>query len=155
MFLYCYQYHCYQIHLILGSLQVHPRTCLIPKQYLSQFPLQDSLQGFLQHIFCINSLLCRPKWVFLVPTQTLDIGQGWVVFQILLVLIPSWKNHSLWVIQPDNRCKPLYRCISTWIIVQHIHSISLRQCWGCFFSSIFLFYLCITWRRIQINFSSC
>ena len=54
-----------------------------------QFLLQACLQGFIHNILCINLLSCCPKWVFLVPTQTLDIFKRWVVSKFMLVNLPS------------------------------------------------------------------
>ena len=60
---------------------MHTRPCPLLHKPLPQFLLQACLQGFLHHILRLNLLPCRPKWVFLVPTQTLDIGQRWVFSQ--------------------------------------------------------------------------
>ena len=73
---YCYQDHCYQINLILGILRVHPCPCLTPQKYLPKCILQACIQGFLHHIFCLNFLSYSPKWVFLVPTQTLNTSSS-------------------------------------------------------------------------------
>ena len=80
LILYWYQDLCYHIHMILGSLHVHPSPCIILQQYLPQFILQALFQVFLHHILRLHSLSCCTKRVFLLPTQTLDIGQRWVVF---------------------------------------------------------------------------
>ena len=82
LLLYCHQDYCYNIYLILVILHAHPCACLIYQQSLPQFLLQDHIQGYLHQILHLNSLLCRPKWVFIVPIQTLDIGQMWVVYKI-------------------------------------------------------------------------
>ena len=127
LLLYCYQDHFYQIHLILGILHVHPCPYIIRQQFLPQFILQAHLQGFIFHILCLHSMSCRLKWVFLVPTQTLDMVQRWDIFQFLLVYLPPWKLNCLWLIIPNHRCESLYRCTETRIIVLHLHMITLRQ----------------------------
>ena len=78
LLLYRYYGHCYYIHMILGSIHAHPRPCLLLRQYLPQFLLQYRLQVFLCQILLIHSLSCHPKWVFLLPTQKLDIGKMWI-----------------------------------------------------------------------------
>ena len=153
--LYSHQYHLYHIDLVLGILRVHPRPCIFLQQSLPKFLLKDRLWGFLNHILCLHSMPCRPKWVFLVPTQTLDIGQRWVVFQFLIVPLPSWQLHRLWLISPNNCCEYISCYTSTWICVLHLHYIPLRQYWGLFLSSMCLFSLCIPWRRIQIKYPLC
>ena len=151
LLMYRYQYHCYQINLILGSLHVHSCPSPFLQQYFPQFLLQAHIQGFLHSILCLHFLLCHPKWIFLVPTKTLDIGQRWVVSHFFLVTLPSWKLHSLWVIRPNHRCDYISQCKLTWRSDRWIHLITLRQYWGWFFYSICLLCLCIPWSRTQTN----
>ena len=149
MILYRYQDHYHHIRLRLGRLHVRPDPRLLLRQSLPQFILQDIIQGFLHQILCLHFLSFRPKWVFLVPIQTLDISQRWVVSQNFLVPLPSWQLNPLWIIWPNHCCESLPRCTATWRSSLHNHYIPLNQYWGCFFSSMFLLCLYIPCHRIQ------
>ena len=149
-----YHYHWYQIHMIFVSLRVHPHQCTIPQKPLTKFLLQYRLNGFIHQILCINFLSCRPKWVILVCTKTLDIGQRWVVPKFLLVSIPYWQLHCLWVIPHNHWCESIFQCTATWRSVLHPHSITLRKYRRWLFSSMCFLWLCIPWHRIQRKSSS-
>ena len=127
----------------------------IRKTSCLQFLLQTFLQVFLCRILCLRYLSCRTKLVFLVPTQTINIGQRWVVSQFFLVPLPSLQLQILWVIIPNHCCEYISRCTATWISVLHIYSIPLRKYWGCFFSSMCFLCLCMTWHRIQRKIYLC
>ena len=151
LLLYHYHDHWYHIHMILVSLNVNPCPCLILQKYLLQFLLKARLQGFIHNTFHLNSLSCCPKCLLLAPTQTLDIGQRWVVFKLLIFPIPSWKLHRIWAIQSNNSCEYIYWRTATWISFLHIHLINLGKYWGCFFYSMCLLSLSILWRRTPKN----